>query len=58
VGPLNNENNFSSISLLESVSKDLRNETRKNYLALAELLRHFWCCFPIKTTQLEEKVFY
>ena len=36
---------------------DLQQEMKKNYVALAELLRHFWFCFPIKTPQLEEKVY-
>lgn len=29
---------------------------KKNYAAIAELLRHFWSCFPVRTPQLEEKV--
>lgn len=46
----------SSNTSLESCPKDLKSEMRKNYLSVAELLRHFWCCFPIKTPKLEEKV--
>lgn len=42
--------------LLDSFTKDVQQEMKKNYLSLAELLRHFWSCFPIKTPQLEEKV--
>lgn len=34
------------------VSKDLKNL----YLALGELLRHFWACFPPTTPTLEEKL--
>lgn len=48
--------NHSSKSYSENVSKDMLQETKKNYMAVAELLRHFWCCFPIKSPQLEEKV--
>lgn len=47
----NSDANFADIA-----SKDLKQEMKKNYLAVAELLRHFWCCFPIKSPQLEEKV--
>jgi len=38
------------------VSDSIRSELKKTYSALAELLRHFWSCFPIKSPQLEEKV--
>lgn len=34
----------------------LLSEWKQQYLALSELLRHFWSCFPIRTPQLEEKV--
>lgn len=40
----------------DSIPSELQKEMKKNYLALAELLRHFWTCFPTKTPQLEEKV--
>ncbi|XP_065647449.1 general transcription factor IIH subunit 1 isoform X1 [Hydra vulgaris] len=43
-------------TFVDNISLQLYQETRKNYLSLAELLRHFWSCFPIKTAQLEEKV--
>lgn len=38
--------------LLAEVSKELQNL----YLALGELLRHFWACFPPTTPALEEKL--
>ena len=44
------------IFLVDNVPLHLYQEMRKSYLALAEILRHFWSCFPIKTPQLEEKV--
>ena len=28
----------------------------RHQAAIAELLRHFWSCFPARTPQLEEKV--
>ena len=40
----------------DSIPTELQKEMKKNYLAVAELLRHFWSCFPTKTPQLEEKV--
>ena len=40
----------------DAVPDDTLKEMKKVYLALAELLRHFWSCFPTKTPQLEEKV--
>lgn len=29
----------------------------RHQAAIAELLRHFWSCFPVRTAQLEAKVF-
>lgn len=31
-------------------------EAKVLYSALAELLRHFWACFPITNKELEDKV--
>lgn len=41
-----------SLALSESCKSDLHS----HYLAIGELLRHFWSCFPARTKQLEEKV--
>ena len=38
------------------VSSSLQAEVKLQYNSLAELLRHFWSCFPVKTQFLEEKV--
>lgn len=46
----------STKNFTESITKEMKSEMRKNYLSASELLRHFWCCFPVKTPQLEEKV--
>ncbi|XP_078586685.1 general transcription factor IIH subunit 1-like [Branchiostoma floridae x Branchiostoma japonicum] len=43
-------------SLKELIPKDLQDELHSLYAALAELLRHFWQCFPVTTPALEEKV--
>lgn len=43
-------------NLAETAPSDLLQEMKKQYISLAELLRHFWSCFPVKTPQLEEKV--
>jgi len=40
----------------DSSANDYEKEMRKNYLSISELLRHFWCCFPVKTPTLEDKV--
>ncbi|XP_065836051.1 general transcription factor IIH subunit 1-like [Oscarella lobularis] len=37
-------------------SSDLQEELLRQHNALAELLRHFWLCFPVTTAFLEEKV--
>ena len=33
-----------------------REQLFKHQAAIAELLRHFWACFPVLSPQLEEKV--
>ncbi|XP_065070784.1 general transcription factor IIH subunit 1-like [Rhopilema esculentum] len=38
------------------LSSSVQSEWKQQYLSLAEVLRHFWSCFPIKSAQLEEKV--
>ncbi|XP_063960530.1 general transcription factor IIH subunit 1-like [Lytechinus pictus] len=38
-------------------SPEIQKEVKRLYAALAELLRHFWSCFPITNRSLEEKVF-
>lgn len=38
-------------------STDIQKEVKRLYAALAELLRHFWACFPVTNKSLEEKVF-
>lgn len=39
----------------ELVPTDIEKELRGLYLALCELLRHFWSSFPPTTPQLEQK---
>ncbi|XP_030845510.1 general transcription factor IIH subunit 1 [Strongylocentrotus purpuratus] len=38
-------------------SPETQKEVKRLYSALAELLRHFWSCFPVTNRSLEEKVF-
>lgn len=38
------------------LTKTQQEQVFRHQMALAELLRHFWCCFPAKTTKLEAKV--
>ena len=38
------------------LSPDSREQLLQHQMAVSELLRHFWACFPILTPQLEEKV--
>ncbi|XP_013414327.1 general transcription factor IIH subunit 1 [Lingula anatina] len=40
----------------QMVPAEIQQELRSLYLALCELLRHFWSCFPTTTKALEEKV--
>ncbi|XP_026524167.1 general transcription factor IIH subunit 1 [Notechis scutatus] len=35
---------------------DVQSELKHLYVAVGELLRHFWSCFPVNTPFLEEKV--
>lgn len=46
---------FQEQSLAELVPANLENEIRNQYLALCELLHHFWKCFPPSTSNLEQK---
>ncbi|XP_064480943.1 general transcription factor IIH subunit 1-like [Ornithodoros turicata] len=48
--------NVQHIPLKDTVPEDVQRELRSTYVALQELLRHFWSCFPTTTPQLEEKV--
>ncbi|KAK3754889.1 hypothetical protein QZH41_018945, partial [Actinostola sp. cb2023] len=43
-------------NLKHALSTSLFTELKQQYHALAELLRHFWLCFPTKTSFQEEKV--
>ncbi|CAB3977029.1 Hypothetical predicted protein [Paramuricea clavata] len=36
--------------------QSVHTELRQHYNAITELLRHFWSCFPVTSTFLEEKV--
>lgn len=38
------------------VPNDIQSELKHLYVAVGELLRHFWSCFPVNTPFLEEKV--
>lgn len=40
----------------EMVPNDIQSELKHLYVAVGELLRHFWSCFPVNTPFLEEKV--
>ncbi|RZC33328.1 general transcription factor IIH subunit 1 [Asbolus verrucosus] len=46
---------FQEQSLAQLVPSDIENEVRNLYLALCELLSHFWKCFPPNTPNLEQK---
>ncbi|XP_054710807.1 general transcription factor IIH subunit 1-like [Uloborus diversus] len=48
--------NIDGTHLKDTVPVEIQNEMKQLYCALSELLRHFWCCFPTTTPQLEEKV--
>lgn len=41
---------------VELVPADIEKEVRNLYLALCELLSHFWKCFPPTNSQTEQKV--
>lgn len=38
------------------LTSEQQQQVFRHQTAIAELLRHFWSCFPIKTVQLEVKV--
>jgi len=38
------------------LSEEIKQELRNLYVALNELLRHFWSCFPVQSKFYEEKV--
>lgn len=48
--------NYSTQHLNSLASSDVETEVKMLYNALAELLRHFWACFPTTSKELEEKV--
>lgn len=52
------ENSFypMGLSFAEMVPNDIQSELKHLYVAVGELLRHFWSCFPVNTPFLEEKV--
>uniref|UniRef100_D3ZYG3 General transcription factor IIH subunit 1 n=1 Tax=Rattus norvegicus TaxID=10116 RepID=D3ZYG3_RAT len=39
----------------QMVPNDIQSELKHLYVAVGELLRHFWSCFPVNTPFLEEK---
>lgn len=43
------------IFFVEFISSDIEKELRNLYLALNELLKHFWHCFPPKAQDLKTK---
>ncbi|KAG5879297.1 hypothetical protein JTB14_021955 [Gonioctena quinquepunctata] len=47
---------FQEQSLAELVPADIEKEVRNLYLALCELLNHFWRCFPPTSTNSEVKL--
>ncbi|XP_066894216.1 general transcription factor IIH subunit 1 isoform X3 [Kogia breviceps] len=40
----------------QMVPNDIQSELKHLYVAVGELLRHFWSCFPVNTPFLEEKL--
>ncbi|KAM9302401.1 general transcription factor IIH subunit 1 [Gastrophryne carolinensis] len=40
----------------QMVPNDIQSELKHLYVAMGELLRHFWSCFPVNTPFLEDKV--
>ncbi|XP_012509622.1 PREDICTED: general transcription factor IIH subunit 1 [Propithecus coquereli] len=44
------------LTQVEMVPNDIQSELKHLYVAVGELLRHFWSCFPVNTPFLEEKV--
>ncbi|EQB79123.1 hypothetical protein CB1_056579114 [Camelus ferus] len=40
----------------QMVPNDIQSELKHLYVAVGELLRHFWSCFPVNTPFLEEKI--
>ncbi|EDO49292.1 predicted protein [Nematostella vectensis] len=46
----------SQANIHHTLSSTMKSEVLQQYMALTELLRHFWSCFPVKTAFLEEKV--
>lgn len=46
---------FEVFCFVELVPDDIEKEVRHLYLALCELLSHFWRCFPTTTQQQEQK---
>ncbi|XP_030056952.1 general transcription factor IIH subunit 1 isoform X4 [Microcaecilia unicolor] len=40
----------------QMVPSDIQSEMKHLYVAVGELLRHFWSCFPVNTSFLEEKL--
>lgn len=44
------------VLISELVPADIEKEVRNLYLALCELLSHFWKCFPPTSAQTEQKV--
>uniref|UniRef100_A0A8C7Y3E7 General transcription factor IIH subunit 1 n=1 Tax=Oryzias sinensis TaxID=183150 RepID=A0A8C7Y3E7_9TELE len=49
-----NSNTF--LPSTEMVPSDIQGELKHLYVAAGELLRHFWSCFPVNTSFLEDKV--
>uniref|UniRef100_A0A4W3IAV8 General transcription factor IIH subunit 1 n=1 Tax=Callorhinchus milii TaxID=7868 RepID=A0A4W3IAV8_CALMI len=45
-----------SQSINQMVPADVQVELKHLYVAVAELLRHFWSCFPVNTPFLEDKL--
>ncbi|XP_049578072.1 general transcription factor IIH subunit 1 [Syngnathus scovelli] len=43
-------------AIIQMVPSDIQGELKHLYTAAAELLRHFWSCFPVNTPFLEEKL--
>ena len=54
--PLNNPVSTDQFNVAEKVSPKLKAEMQSVFLALNELLRNFWSCFPLNVPEKEEKM--
>uniref|UniRef100_A0A8C6XV51 General transcription factor IIH subunit 1 n=1 Tax=Naja naja TaxID=35670 RepID=A0A8C6XV51_NAJNA len=53
---LSPEEHLCRVNTAKMLPNDVQSELKHLYVAVGELLRHFWSCFPVNTPFLEEKV--